>query len=318
MKYKVYVDGQEGTTGLKINERLALRNDIEILKIDSDKRKDTNERKKFINSADIVFLCLPDAASVEAVSMIDLENKHTRVIDASTAYRTNPNWVYGLPELGEEYREKIKQARFVANPGCYATGFNLLVHPLVKKGLINSDYPITCHAVSGYSGAGKKAIEQYEGEEGKSERIKSPRFYGLGLKHKHLPEMKMVSNLDETPIFSPIITSVYQGMMVAIPLYTKLMNKKMEPCELHKFMAEYYNGQNFIKVMDFDSEVKFEDGLIDVTACNNTNNVQIFVYGNSEKIMLLARLDNLGKGASGAAIQNMNIMLGVDEKEGLI
>lgn len=318
MKYKVYVDGQEGTTGLKINERLAGRDDIEILKIDSDKRKDADERKKFINMADIVFLCLPDAASIEAVSMIEEGNKKTRVIDASTAYRTDDNWVYGLPEISSQQREKIKNARFVANPGCYATGFNLLAHPIVKEGVIAADYPVTCHAISGYSGAGKKAIEQYEGETGQTPRMKSPRFYGLPLKHKHLPEMQKVSGLADTPIFSPIITSVYQGMIVAIPIYTKLMNKKMSPAELHKFMEEYYRGQKFIKVMPFDEDAKHEEGLIDVTACNDTNSVEIFVYGNENKIILLARLDNLGKGASGAAVQNMNIMLGVEEERGLI
>lgn len=318
MKYKIYVDGQEGTTGLKINERLEARNDIEILKISSEKRKDSAERAKFINEADIVFLCLPDAASVEAVSFIDKDNKKTRVIDASTAFRTDDNWVYGLPEISSEQREKIANARFVANPGCYATGFNIIAHPLVKSGIISADYPVTCHAISGYSGAGKKAVEQYESEEGKSERMRSPRFYGLPLKHKHLPEMKKVSGLTDTPIFSPIITSVYQGMIVAIPLYTKMMSKKMTPAELHKFMSEYYSGQKFIKVMPFDEGAAYEDGLIDVTGCNNTNDVQLFVYGNNDKIMLLARLDNLGKGASGAAVQNMNIMLGLDETIGLV
>lgn len=316
MKYKVYVDGQEGTTGLKINERLASREDIEIIKIDSDKRKDPEERKKMINAADIVFLCLPDAASKEAVAMI--ENDKTRVIDASTAFRTDENWAYGLPEIDPEQKEKISKARFVANPGCYATGFNLIVHPFVKEGLIAADYPITCHAVSGYSGAGKKAIEQYEGEDGQTDRIKSPRFYGLPLKHKHLPEMQKVSGLKDTPIFSPIITSVYQGMIVAVPIFKKLMDKKMNPMEIHKFMADYYKGQEFIKVMPYDHEAKFEDGLIDITACNNTNNVEIFVYGNEDKIIIMARLDNLGKGASGAAVQNMNIMMGVDEKLGLV
>jgi N-acetyl-gamma-glutamyl-phosphate reductase len=318
MKYKVYVDGQEGTTGLKINERLEARDDIEILKISSEKRKDSAERAKFINEADVVFLCLPDAASIEAVSFMDKNNTRTRVIDASTAFRTDDSWAYGLPEISSEQREKIAKSRFVANPGCYATGFNLIAHPLVKGGIISADYPITCHAVSGYSGAGKKAVEQYESEEGTTERMKSPRFYGLPLKHKHLPEMKKVSGLTDTPIFSPIITSVYQGMIVAIPIFTKLMENKMNPFELHKFISEYYNGQKFIKVMPFDEGATYEEGLIDVTGCNNTNEVQIFVYGNDDKIIVLARLDNLGKGASGAAVQNMNIMLGLDETIGLV
>lgn len=317
MKYKVYVDGQEGTTGLKINERLEAREDIEILKISSEKRKDTAERKKFINEADIVFLCLPDAASIEAVSLLESDNKRTRIIDASTAFRVNDDWAYGLPEISSEQREKISKARFVANPGCYATGFNVLVQPLVKEGIISADYPITCHAVSGYSGAGKKAVEQYESEEGKTERMKSPRFYGLPLKHKHLPEMKKISGLTDTPIFSPIITSVYQGMIVAVPLFKKMMNKKMTPAELQKALSEYYKGENFVKVMDYDEKAVYEDGLIDVTGCNNTNRVELFVYGNEDKIILLARLDNLGKGASGAAVQNMNIMLGLDETIGL-
>lgn len=315
MKYKVYVDGQEGTTGLKINERLEGRSDIEVIKIDADKRKDPQERARLINSADIVFLCLPDDASREAVSFVN--NDKTRIIDASTAFRTNDEWVYGLPEVDKEQREKIAKARFVANPGCYATGFNILVAPLVKGGIIAKDYPITCHAVSGYSGAGKKAIEQYEGEAGKTLRIQSPRIYGLPLQHKHLPEMQKVSGLEYAPIFSPVISNIYQGMFVAIPLYTRLMDKKMTPKELHKYMAEYYTGEQFVKVIPFDENAKFEDGLIDATACNNTNNLEVFVYGNDDRIVLLARLDNLGKGASGAAVQNMNIMIGAPENTGL-
>lgn len=314
MKYKVYVDGQEGTTGLKINERLANRADLEILKIDSDKRKDIETRRLFLNQADIVFLCLPDAASREAVSLV--HNDKTKIIDASTAFRTNAEWVYGLPELSRDYREKIKASSRVANPGCYATGFNAAVYPLVKEGIIAKNYPLTCHAVSGYSGGGKKLIEQFENID-KNPKLASPLFYGLSLNHKHLPEMQKVNNLVYPPIFTPIVANYYQGMTVVIPLTSRLLNKKLSAGEVQQVLAQHYSSEKFVRVMPYEKEYTYDGGLFNATECNDTNRLDIFVFGNDDQIVLLSRLDNLGKGASGAAVQNMNIMLGLDEGLGL-
>lgn len=315
MKYKIFVDGQEGTTGLKINERLEKRPDIEILKISSEKRKDVEERKKFINASDVTFLCLPDASSKESVSLV--ENDHTIIIDASTAHRTEKDWVYGLPELNKSQRERIRTSKRISVPGCYATGFNLLVHPLVNEGILPSDYPVSCHAVSGYSGAGKKAIEQYEVTGLHDELLKTPRFYALGLQHKHLPEMQKVSGLDAPPLFTPEICNYYKGMLVSIPIFPKLLKKKLSGLELQKIFADYYEGELFVKVMPYGDESSLESGFLGPLACNDTNNIQLFVLGNEDQILLMSRLDNLGKGASGAAIQVMNIALGIDEKSGL-
>ncbi len=314
MKYKVFVDGQEGTTGLKINERLMNRDDLEILKIDSDKRKDIETRRAFLNAADIVFLCLPDAASREAVSLVD--NSKTKIIDASTAFRTHEDWVYGLPELSREYRGKIKASRRVANPGCYATGFNAAVYPLFKKGVIAENYPLTCHAVSGYSGGGKKLIEQFQNID-KNPKLLSPLFYALSLNHKHLPEMQKVNNLTYPPIFTPIVANYYQGMTVAVPITSRLMNKKLSAAEVQELLAEHYASEKFVRVMPFEKEYTYDSGLFNATECNDTNRLDIFVFGTDEQVLLLSRLDNLGKGASGAAVQNMNIMLGLDEGIGL-
>lgn len=315
MKYKVYVDGQEGTTGLKIHERLAARSDLDILKIDPEKRKDPEERSKLLNEADIAFLCLPDAASKEAVSFV--HNPHTRIIDASTAHRTLSDWAYGLPELSSAHRNAIASSSRVAVPGCYASGFNLLMYPLIKEGIVPADYPVTCHAVSGYSGAGKKMIEQYEAPDGRDKNLDSPRFYALGLAHKHLPEMQKISGLAFPPLFSPIINPIFQGMIVAVPLVTRLLPGKPGAREVQEFMATYYDGQTFVKVAPFESDAWLEQGFLGALACNETNVAQLFVFGHNDQILLAARLDNLGKGASGAAVQNMNIMLGLDETTGL-
>ena len=316
MMYKIFVDGQEGTTGLKIFERLEKRDDVRVLYIDPAKRKDISERGKLINEADIVFLCLPDDAAKESVALV--ENDKTRIIDASTAHRTNDDWVYGLPELGNNQRSAIENSKRVCVPGCFATGFILLLHPLIKEGIVLKDYPATCHAVSGYSGGGKKLINQYEDVGSRSSDLDSPRFYSLALKHKHTPEMQKFSGLDSSPIFTPIVADFYEGMTVAVPLYSRLLTKKQSAKEIRNFLESYYNNQNFIKVLPFDSEKYLDNGYLGATACNGTNNAQIFVFGNEENILLTARFDNLGKGASGAAIQNMNIMLGLDERKGLI
>ena len=315
MAHKIFVDGQEGTTGLQINERLSRRSDIKLLKIDPEKRKDVIERKKLINEADIVFLCLPDDAARESVSLA--EGSLARIIDASTAHRTDDNWSYGFPELSRKHREKIKAASRVSVPGCYASGFNALLYPLVNEQIVPRDYPVTCHAVSGYSGGGKKRIAEYTSADPSDESIRSPRFYALSLQHKHIPEMRKVSGLNQSPLFTPIIGPYYKGMTVAVPLYAGLLNKMKSAEAVCEFLSSYYKDQRFIKVFPYGSQGGVVDGFLSATGCNGTNVLEICVTGNDEHILLTARLDNLGKGASGAAVQCMNIMLGIDESVGL-
>lgn len=308
---KVYIDGQEGTTGLKILERFKDRNDIELLKIDEDKRKDNDERKKLINSSDFTFLCLPDAAAKEAVAMA---GDKVRIIDASTAHRTNPDWAYGFPELGKDFRSKIEHSNRTAVPGCYASGFVSMVYPLIKLGIMPEDYPVTCHAVSGYSGAGKKAIAVYEGENRPAD-FDTPRQYALTQQHKHLPEMQKICGLSYAPAFNPLVCDYFSGMVVSIPIFTRLLTKKYTPDDVRKALAEFYADTYFVKVMP---EGEPADGFIGANNISGTNNMQIFVNGNDERLILCSRLDNLGKGASGAAVQCLNIMMGIDEKTGLI
>lgn len=308
----VYIDGKEGTTGLQIYDRLAGREDIELLLIDEEKRKDASERKKLLNAADLVFLCLPDAAAAEAVDLI--ENPHTRVIDASTAHRTAPGWVYGFPELGGDQREAIRTAKRVANPGCYATGFISLVAPLVKRGLLSPDAPLACHAVSGYTGGGKKAIAQYEAGEREAELV-SPRHYAVTLSHKHIPEMMRLSGLTRKPIFMPMICDFPQGMVVTVPVYLDMLRGAQSRGSLRTLYRDFYAGCRFVTVRPDDAPAC---GFIGSNNLAGTNDLQIFVCGNEEQVMLASRLDNLGKGASGAAVQNMNIMLGFPEEAGLV
>lgn len=308
---KVYIDGQEGTTGLKILERFKDRTDIELLRIDKDKRKDNDERRRMINSSDYTFLCLPDAASIEAVAMAD---ERVRIIDASTAHRTNPDWAYGFPELGADFREKIAKSNRVAVPGCYASGFASMVYPLVKLGILPADYPVSVHAVSGYSGAGKKAIAVYEGQERPAD-YDSPRQYALTQQHKHLPEMQKICGLEYAPTFNPLICDFFSGMVVSLPLHTRLLTKKYGADDVRKALAEYYADSYFVQVKP-DGEP--EDGFIGANNLAETNFMEIFVNGNDERLILCSRLDNLGKGASGAAVQCLNIMMGIDEKTGLI
>lgn len=316
MKFKIFVDGQEGTTGLQIYDYLSVRNDIEVLKIDSDKRKDINERKRLINSADLVFLCLPDAAAVESVSLI--ENENTRVIDASTAHRTNPEWVYGFPELDGEQRQKIRESKRVANPGCHATGFSAIAYPLVKLGIMPKDYPVTCYSITGYSGGGKSLIQKYESPDSSLTGKGCPKPYALKLVHKHLPEMKKVNDLDFAPVFAPILGNFYKGMAVSIPLSVRLLDKKLSAEEVRDMLADYYKDEKFIRVMPFEGEANLdENGFLNAEGCNDTNRIDLFVFGHEDQILLTAVLDNLGKGASGAAIQSMNIMLGFEEDLGL-
>ncbi|MGN1234863.1 MAG: N-acetyl-gamma-glutamyl-phosphate reductase [Christensenellaceae bacterium] len=302
---KVFIDGKEGTTGLQIYDRLASRPDITLLTLPEEQRKDTAARKEKLNEADIVFLCLPDQAAKEAVCLI--ENETTKVIDASTAHRTAEGWAYGFPELDEAHRQAVCSAKRVANPGCHASGFIALVYPLVKAGLVSPDYPFVCHSVTGYSGGGKKMIAQYEAER-TDPALNAPRQYGLGLMHKHLPEMTKVCALTRSPIFNPIVADYYGGMCGTVPVFADLMQKRMGKEELRAFFTEYYAGQNFISV------AQEEESFLSANAFVGTNRMEIYVGGNDDRLLLAARFDNLGKGASGAAVQNMNLMLGLDER----
>ena len=310
MKTKVYIDGQVGTTGLQIYERIGNRNDLELLRIDEDKRHDTDERRKFLNSADIVFLCLPDAGAIEAVSLI--ENPDVRVIDASTAHRTSDEWVYGYPELSKEQRAAIAAGKRVANPGCHATGLISSVAPLVKMGILPADYPVTCYSLTGYSGGGKKMIAQYEAQD-RDEKLSSPGIYGLTLKHKHIPEMQKVTGLTYPPVFMPIVDDYYKGMATTIMLQNRLLPGQPSAEEICTRLQEYYADEHFVTVLPYDAK----QGTVYANTLAGTNHLQLVVCGYEDQTSVTALFDNLGKGASGAAVQNMNIMLGLDETIGL-
>ena len=314
MKIKVFIDGREGTTGLRINERFADREDVELLSIDPDRRKDTEERKRLINQSDITFLCLPDDAARESVSLI--ENDRVRVIDTSTAHRTEEGWAYGFPELTEGHRRKIAEGKRVAVPGCHATGFISLVYPIVSAGILGADYPVSAFSLTGYSGGGKKMIAEYEGQE-RDESLKAPREYALSQQHKHLKEMKKITGLKREPLFSPIVADYYSGMVVSVPLYGELLNKEETPKKLHKFLTDFYQGQRFVQVMPLGSEAQLHGSMLAGNGCSGWDGLKIFVTGNEERILLSAQFDNLGKGASGAAIQCLNVMLGCEETKGL-
>ena len=315
MKKTVFVDGQHGTTGLMIRERLSSRKDIEVIEIQEDKRKDPTARKKLINEADIVFLCLPDDAARESVSLIT--NRAVCVIDGSTAHRVAEGWVYGLPELKKGQRALIKDSHRVTVPGCHATGFILMLYPLIARGIVGDDYPISCHAVAGYSGGGRAMIADYEAP-GAPDDIKNPRPYALGLNHKHIPEMTIFAGLKRPPIFAPTVVNVYAGEIISIPLAAGHLKKRLDAAGVREVLAEYYAGARFIKVMPYPADDFLKNGYLTFTDCNGTNNLEIFVSGSKDRILLSARYDNLGKGASGAAVQNMNIMLGIEEATGLL
>lgn len=317
MSYKVFIDGRHGTTGLKIDERLAAREEIEVLTIPEEKRKDPAVKAEYINSADVVFLCLPDAASKESVALLAPGNTKTRFLDASTAHRTNPDWVYGLPEL-QGQRARIAAAQKVAVPGCHASGFIMLVAPLVAAGIVPAAAPLTTYSITGYSGGGKEMIASYEEPAELPDAMLSPRFYALGLTHKHLPEMKAICGLDAAPLFTPIVGNFAQGMVVAVPLLPRTLPGTVTPASLQAFYADYYRDQTFVKAMPLDAAPLLDSGFLPATTCNDTNRAELFVFGHGEQILLAARFDNLGKGASGAAIQCMNIMLGLDEARGLV
>ncbi|HTJ78889.1 MAG TPA: N-acetyl-gamma-glutamyl-phosphate reductase [Rariglobus sp.] len=313
MKTKVFVDGQEGTTGLQIHERLVQRADVELITIDPAKRKDAAAKAACLNAADIVFLCLPDAAAKESVMLIT--NPDTCVIDASTAHRTNPAWAYGLPELGVDYRERLRVSKHIANPGCHATGFALAVRPLVQAGLLPADFPVSCFSITGYSGGGKKMIADYEVNPPPS--LQSPRPYALGLTHKHLPEMRAHAGLTVDPIFSPVVANFYKGLSVSVPLSLAQLPGNPTPASIHGVLSAAYAGEKFVRVLPLGDEHVLDGGFFDVQACNDTNRADIAVFGRAEQVLVMVRLDNLGKGASGAAIQSMNLHLGLDEGTGL-
>ncbi len=308
--YNVFIDGKEGTTGLQIYDRLSKRDDVNLMTLPEEQRKDVNARAECLNSADICFLCLPDEAAKESVSLV--KNHKVKIIDASTAHRTNPQWVYGFPELSDKRRSEIASANRVANPGCYATGFISIVAPLVRGGIVSDDYPFTAHGISGYSGAGKKGIVQYE--KGGDELLKSPREYAINLSHKHLPEMQRECGLKYAPVFTPFVCNYYCGMTVTVPIIKRLMAKKLSVNELRSYFAEYYVTQNFIKIASEEQTPAF----IAANELAGTNMLKIYLGGNEEQLFVAAVLDNLGKGASGAAVQNMNIMLGLDERISLL
>ena len=312
-KTKVYIDGQEGTTGLRIIERFSSRDDIEILTIDPALRKDVDERKKLINASDITFLCLPDAAAKEAVSLVD--NEHTRIIDASTAHRVASGWAYGFPELSPAHREAIANGKRIANPGCHATGFISAVYPLTSAGALPKATPVTAFSLTGYSGGGKKMIAQY-GDEARDPLLDAPRIYGLTHSHKHLPEMQAVCGLKNAPLFSPIVADYYAGMIVSVPMMAEQLTGISSLKQLHELYCDHYAGQKMIRVMPLTAQSDL-GGFMSANAPAGWDGLELFVTGNDERMMVCARFDNLGKGASGAAIQSMNIMIGCDEAKGL-
>ena len=307
MMKKVFIDGSAGTTGLRIVERLEKRQDIQLLRLPEEYRKDPAARKDFMNKADIVFLCLPDDAAREAVGLI--ENENTAVIDTSTAHRTAAGWAYGFPEING-LREQIKAAKHIANPGCHASGFIALTAPLVEAGVIPKNTMLTCVSLTGYSGGGKKMIAEYEGE-GRSALLDAPRQYGLSQTHKHLPEMQKVCGLSNAPIFCPIVAPYYAGMEVTVPLFAGQI--KGGKAGIETVYADYYQTG----LVRFTKDAS-ESGFLSAGALAGRDDMEITVSGNEERILLIARFDNLGKGASGAAIQNMNLLLGVDEAAGLV
>jgi len=313
MTLRVFVDGQEGTTGLRIHEYLAKRGDLEVLRAAPELRKDVAERSRLLNAADVAFLCLPDAAAREAAALVT--NPATCLIDASTAHRTSADWVFGLPELARDQRGRIRASKRIANPGCHATGFILLARPLVDAGIVSSAALLSATSITGYSGGGKKMIEQYEA--GASPLLEAPRPYALGLGHKHLPEMTTHSRLETAPVFVPIVGNFLKGLAVSIPLHLSELRRGTTPEHIQTALEERYAGEPFVKVMPLRDPTTLADGAFDVQACNGTNRAELFVFASTTQVVLICRLDNLGKGASGAAVQSMNVHFGLDETTGL-
>lgn len=313
-KAKIFIDGSEGTTGLRIHERFAGRDDIELLTISGELRKDREERARLINQSDVTFLCLPDEAAKESVALV--ENDQVRIIDTSTAHRTDEGWAYGFPELSTIHRKQIKEGKRAAVPGCHATGFISLAYPLVSSGILAPDYPVSAFSLTGYSGGGKKMIAQYEDAKRPGE-CDAPREYALSQQHKHLKEMKAVTGLSREPLFSPIVADYYSGMVVTLPIYMEYLKKISSPEELCSFFEEFYAGEAFVKVMPFGAESELTGTMMAGNGCSGWDGLKIYISGNKDRVVLNAQFDNLGKGASGAAIQCLNIMLGCEESKGL-
>lgn len=309
MKTKIFIDGKAGTTGLRIYERLSERDDIEIISLDEAHRKDLESRKNALNSADIAFLCLPDAAAMEAVELI--ENKNTVIIDTSTAHRTQNGWTYGFPELNDELSHAVPTAKRIAVPGCHASGFIALVKPLIDAGIISTDTLLTCHSVTGYSGGGKQMIAEYESESVDT-LLGAPRQYGIGQMHKHLKEMKAITGIENEPIFCPIVSNYYSGMLVTVPIFLKQLNDGKTADDIKKLYKEKYSGE-IVKYYDSIDE----SGFVSAAVMSGNDGMQVTVAGNNDRILLMARYDNLGKGASGAAIECLNMVMGADETTGL-
>ena len=304
---KVFIDGSAGTTGLRIKERLSKRSDIELIILPEELRKDSEARKKALNECDIAFLCLPDAAAIEAVNMI--ENENVVVLDTSTAHRTDEGWAYGFPELSNEHFEKVASSKRIAVPGCHASGFIALTYPLVEKGIINKDTLLTCHSITGYSGGGKKMIAEYEDSE-RDTLFDAPRQYALGQTHKHIPEMTKVTGLENAPVFCPIVSDFYSGMVVTVPIFKNQLNSGFTAEDIKNAYKEKYTGE----IVTYSESIS-ESGLISANALSFKDSMQITVEGNDERILLIARYDNLGKGASGAALECMNISMGASPSE---
>ena len=305
---KIFIDGKAGTTGLRIYERLGGRADIEMITLSEELRKDENARREAINAADVAFLCLPDAAAMESVAMV--ENPNTVIIDTSTAHRTNPAFAYGFPELSPEHEEKIRTSKRIAVPGCHASGFIALVQPLIQRGFLKKDVRLTCHSITGYSGGGKKMIEEYESED-RSVLLSAPRQYALTQEHKHLKEMKAITGMDHHPIFCPIVSDFYSGMVVTVPLFAEDLCG-VTPAEVKALYKDLYKGL----IVRYAEEIS-EGGFISGAGLSGKDSMEISVCGNEERVLLIARYDNLGKGASGAAVENLNIVLGCDKTLGL-
>ena len=309
----VFIDGQVGTTGIEISERLSSRADIELISLTNDERKSPSARTRLLQQADVAILCLPDAAAVESVALAESK---TRILDASTAHRTHPNWTYGLAELSTTAREEIANAQFVSNPGCYPQGFILLTRPLIRAGLLPTSTPLRCHALSGYSGGGRQMIEKFRDFSPKQADTLGVQGYAHGQQHKHLPEMLKYSGTAIQPIFTPIVANYYKGMLVEVPLFASELNNA-SPEQVHEVLSQRYIDEPFINVASLGAEELMDGGFLNPTGCNGRNHIDLMVMGDSQRVILCARYDNLGKGAAGAAVQNLNIMLGIKESSGL-
>lgn len=310
----VFIDGEAGTTGLQIADRLACRDDLTLLRIGDARRKDPEARASLLREADVAILCLPDDAAREAMT---LAGPDCRIIDASSAHRVAPDWVYGLPELTADARECIAGARLVSNPGCWPQGFLLMTRPLIDAGILSPDVPLSVHGVSGYSGGGRPLVETYRGFDDTERERLNTRSYALGLHHKHVPEMQRHSGTAAAPLFAPMVGAFYQGILVNVPLFTSELTGSPTPEDVQGILAERYRGEPYVHVLPAGAAAELSGGYLDATACNGTNRIELMVFGHPGQLLLVARYDNLGKGASGAAVQNLNLMIGADETTGL-